>query len=120
MSNRVFVVQRPAYRDRASGEWITKYDLRPAEEFGKLVDVLPHNMFWDADTIVAQAERILENFNPHEDYILAIGDPVAIATVGIVAYKSGGPVTVLKWDKKAQCYQPFCIHLSSFKKIAGA
>ena len=104
---RVFVVQRPAYRDRASGEWITKFDLSPAEKFGELVDILPGNMFWDADTIIAQAKRILEGFNSDQDCLLAIGDPVAIAACAIIASRETGEVTILKWDKKAQCYQPF-------------
>lgn len=112
MSSRVFVVQRPAYRDRATGEWITKFDLSPAEKFGELVDILPSNMFWDAETIVAQAERILNaptwEFDPDHDFLLAIGDPVAIAACAIIASRHGS-VTILKWDKKAQSYLPFCL-----------
>jgi len=106
---RVFVIQRPAYRDRATGEWITKFDLSPAEKFGELVDILPSNMFWDAATIVAQAERILIDMTD-EDYLLAIGDPVAIAACAIIASRHGD-VTILKWDKKAQSYQPFCLEI---------
>lgn len=115
MSSRVFVVQRPTYRDRKTGEWITKYDLTPAKEFGELVDVLPVGQtFWDAETIAAQAERILNattwEFDPDEDYILAIGDPVAIAVVAMIAGRLG-KLNILKWDRKAQSYQPFTVRL---------
>lgn len=111
MSSRVFVVQRPAYRDRATGEWITKFDLSPAEKFGELVDILPSNMFWGPDTIVSQSKRILSDFNSDEDCLLAIGDPVAIAACAIIASRETGEVTILKWDKKAQSYQPFCLSI---------
>jgi len=115
MSSRVFVVQRPTYRDRKTGDWITKYDLTPAKEFGELVDVLPVGQtFWDAETMVAQADRILNatthEFDPKEDYILAIGDPIAIAVVAMIA-GTYGDVRILKWDRKAQSYQPFTIRI---------
>lgn len=111
MSGRVFIVQRPAYKDRATGEWVLKYDLTPAEEHGELVDIMPVGpSFWDINSIVAQAERVLADYNPDVDHILAMGDPVAIAAASLVAGKSGG-VSVLKWDKKAQRYQPFFVQV---------
>lgn len=111
MSSRVFIVQRPAYLDRATGEWILKYDLSPAAEFGELVDIMPVGpSFWDIDTVVAHAERALEDYDFNNDHILAMGDPVAIAAASLIAGKSGG-VSVLKWDKKVQSYQAFLVRV---------
>ncbi len=41
MTSRVFVVQEPCRRDRATGEWAPKFDLSPAERFGQMVVILP-------------------------------------------------------------------------------
>lgn len=107
--SRVFIVQRPAYLDRSSGDWVLKYDLSAAAEFGELVDIMPVGpSFWDISTIVASAEKALEDYDFNQDHILAMGDPVAIAAAALIAGKSGG-VSVLKWDKKVQRYQAFLV-----------
>jgi len=109
--NRVFIVQRPAYKDRATGEWVLKYDLSPAAEHGELVDIMPVGpSFWDINSIVAQAERVLEGYDARYDHILAMGDPVAIAATALVAGRSGS-ISVLKWDKKTQRYQAFFVQV---------
>lgn len=115
MTSRVFVVQRPAVRDRATGEWISKYDLTPAETFGELVDVLPIGpTTWNPAAMTAQAERVLQDFDDMQDHILAVGDPVAIAAVAMIAGRfteHGGGVSILKWDKRDQRYQSFRVRV---------
>lgn len=115
MTSRVFVVQRPAVRDRTTGEWLSKYDLTPAEAFGELVDVLPVGpTSWDAGVMTSQAERVLADFDDMSDHILAVGDPVAIAAVAIIAARfveHGGGVSILKWDKRDQRYQSFRVRV---------
>lgn len=110
--SRVFVVQRPVVRDKHSQEWLTKYDLRPAEQYGELVDVLPIDPFIPVDEMVSKASESLRDFDPDEDYLLAIGDPIAIAAVSIVAAEYSGRVSILKWDKRRQSYQPFLVDIN--------
>ena len=114
MKSRVFVVQRPAYYSREKKGWVNKYDLSPAEEFGQLVMLLrPGNIFRDRlDEAIASLEEGLFDFNPEEDSILAVGDPVAIAaTVMVASRNSGGSITLLKFDRQANAYLPYSIRI---------
>jgi hypothetical protein len=112
--SKVFVVQRPAFYDRLKRGWVNKYDLSPAEKFGDLVFLLrPGNIFRDRlDDAINQIESRMVDFNASEDHILAVGDPIAIAAAVMVASKiSGGDVTVLKFDRQENAYQPYRIFL---------
>jgi hypothetical protein len=52
------------------------------------------------------------DFKADEDHILAVGDPIAIAVAVMVASRiSGGDVTVLKFDRQENAYQPYRIFL---------
>lgn len=104
--SRVFLTQRPSFRDPVSGEWRDKYDLRPAERFGRLVAVLPvGNIPRDVGQSVRMMEDALRDFGP-SDHVLAMGDPVAIALCMLVlARRTGGrPISMLKWDRVAGEY----------------
>lgn len=110
--SRVFVVQQPAYFDRAKREFIDKYDLTPAARYGRLVFILgPGNIFKDRmKQALDQTSRVLESFT-EDDFILAVGDPVAIAGAVLVAGKrTGGKVKLLKWDRIAESYDSFSIN----------
>jgi hypothetical protein len=111
--HRVFIVQKPAYKDRETGKWVDKYDLSPAAHFGKLVYLLPHgNVPQDLATTIEKLQNQLEDFNDR-DHILAIGDPVAIsATVMVASRQNGGKLSILKWDRRAQGYRPYPIRIS--------
>ena len=112
--NKVYVVQRPAYYDRQKKGWVNKYDLAPAEEHGELVYMLrPGNVFRERlDDAVARLEECLAGYT-EDDFILAVGDPVAIAAAAAVAARNtGGYVTVLKFDRHANSYIPYPIKLS--------
>ncbi len=107
---RVYVVQRPARRDRRTGEWVDKYDLSAAEEHGHLVYLLPPgNVPRDLTEIIARLRHRLSDCRPG-DHLLAAGDPVAIAAAVLVAgHFSGGCVSLLKWDRLEQRYFPYRI-----------
>ena len=112
--SRVFVIQRPAYYDRVKRGWVNKYDLSPAEEHGELRFLLrPGNIFRDRlSEAIDQLEQGLWDFNG-EDHILAVGDPVAISAAAMIAAKnSGGQASILKFDRQAGKYHPYCIRLS--------
>ena len=113
-SSRVFVVQRPAFYDREKRGWRNKYDLTPAETFGKLVFLLrPGNVFRDKlDTAVGHLQRELADYSPN-DHILAIGDPVAIAaTVMVAASKTDGQVSLLKYDRMEDKYDAYLVKIN--------
>ncbi len=109
MSGRVFVVQRPAYFDHSRKGWVNKYDLTPAEEYGELVFLLrPGNIYRDKlESSIQNLLSSLADYGP-ADHILAVGDPVAIAAAVMVAASvSGGRVSLLKYDRQADAYDPY-------------
>lgn len=108
---RVFVVQQPATYDRKERRFIPKYDLSPASAHGRLVFLLgPGNIFKDRMAqAVNQMGAMLQDF-ADSDFILAVGDPVAIAAVGLIAGRVNyGRVKLLKWDRMAEAYEVFQI-----------
>lgn len=111
MSAKVYVVQQPAFYDRNERKFVPKYDLTPAAKFGQLVFVLgPGNIFRDkmAQATTQMADS-LAGFTEN-DFILAVGDPVAIAAAVLIAGKrTGGKLRILKWDRLSSAYESFSI-----------
>lgn len=107
MTSRVFVVQNSQYRDRVTGQIVEKYDLRPAEVHGRLVTLLGSGKIIAdrAPQAIRQMAEVLRTFTP-DDFILAIGDPAAIAgACMIAAEKTGGLVKLLRWDRATNTYE---------------
>jgi len=111
MGSRVFLVQRPSVR--ANGVWVDKYDLTPAEHFGELVMCLPPgNIPRELPVTVARLKEVLGDFRVADDYLLAIGDPIAIALAVLVADRvARGGVRVLKWDRRGGHYVPYALEI---------
>ena len=112
---RVYVVQRPAYRDRQSGEWVDRYDLSAAKEFGALVYVLPPgNVSRDLKEATARLDHRLDDYISGHDHLLLAGDPVAIALAVLrAAHWSTGPISVLKFDRYTDRYLPYVLPVSN-------
>ncbi len=117
-SPRVFAVQVPARRDGPHGLWIEKYDLSAAEAFGSLVQVLPYgNVPNDpGPTRTRLNEAFFSNpeqpFDYDADFVLLLGDPVAIAQVVSVLEAQRPPgksIKVLKWDRRGKEYRPYSV-----------
>jgi len=109
---RVFVVQVPARRTGPRGAWEPKYDLAPAEEFGRVVPVLDYgNVPEDPEPTRARLREAMADFDADCDYVLLLGDPVACAqAVHVLAYDLGVPsFDVLKWDRRSGRYAPYQI-----------
>lgn len=102
---KVYVVQRPAHRDRNTREWV-EGDLTPAEHYGEVVVLLPPgNLPRDASVGFSALTRGLKDFDAERDMLLLAGDPVAIAMASaMVSRKSGGRLRLLKWDRIHHCY----------------
>lgn len=114
-SPRVYVVQRPAYRDRKTGEWVYKFGLKAAEEHGRLVYLLPPGNLEqrDMDEAMARLRHRLEDYEAG-DHLLAAGDPVAIAAAVLIAgLQTGGRVSLLKWDRIDQQYYAHAVNAAS-------
>lgn len=112
--SKVYVTQIPAYYDREKRGWVNKYDLSPAEKFGEVIALLrPGNIFRrDLEKTVRSIEREMMGFTK-DDYVLALGDPIAIGLAVMAASRAtGGRVTILKFDRKDGEYHPFPIRLN--------
>ncbi|MFL9499183.1 hypothetical protein ACJMQP_03915 [Rhodopseudomonas palustris] len=109
--SKVFVVQQPAVFDSATRNFKPKFDLSPAAAFGPLRFIFhPGNIYPDRIAqATRQAEAVLCSISA-DDYILPVGDPVAISIALLVAGKrTGGRVNVLKYDRQSGGYSPFAL-----------
>ena len=107
MTPRVFVVQNWQYRDRATGQLVSKYDLAPAAAFGKLIPVMGTGKIVPerAPQAMRQIAEVLKDYRA-DDFILVIGDPAAIVGVCMVAaMKTGGKIKLLRWDRLSMAYE---------------
>ena len=109
----VYVVQRPRFKNPLTGEWQDKYDLKPAEQFGEIKEILRPGNFTGAErkNVMLRIIENLKDFNS-DDYLLALGDPVMIAAAACVAMDYAQDfIRVLKWDRQIEQYMPFVISL---------
>jgi hypothetical protein len=84
----------------------TERDLSSACKYGELCYIYPerHQVSGDYPDDVDTALDNLYGYTAN-DYLLAVGDPVAIALCAIVAaQETGGRVNILRWDRQAQRY----------------
>lgn len=103
---KVWVVQETPIRDNATGE-LRRRDLTPALEYGSLEVLL------EADERVLNAQPMVEKLRTklarytEADFIIPMGDPVAIGIVcALVADMTGGAFTLLKWERQQRRYFP--------------
>jgi len=83
----------------------SEFDLTPAMEFGELV-VLNHggDVYHDASGMIREMRQKLGSIT-RDDYVMMIGDPIAIgAAVAAAAYALGGTVKCLKWSRRNKRY----------------
>lgn len=111
--SKVYIVQVPMSYSPIKKGWVNKYDLSPASEYGQMVRLLPSGALFRQsleETLKALAEKL--SGYTERDYILALGDPVAIAAAVLqAAHASGGKVNVLKFDKPSQRYFSFPLEI---------
>lgn len=107
---RVFVIQVPARRTGPRGAWEEKFDLGPAEEFGRLVRVLDYgNVSEDPEHTLKQLRERMSDFDWELDCVLPAGDPIACArAVHFLVQELGETCfTALKWDRREGRYTPY-------------
>lgn len=108
---KVFIPQTPSRR--VKGEWVTKYDLSAAEEYGELVHLTRPGMLTQTSIhrITQTFREKLRDFGPN-DSIMAVGDPVAIGIAVFYASQSHrieGPINMLRYDRAAGRYAQLSI-----------
>lgn len=105
MMNKVYVVQEPPRFKTPSGDIAYRIDLSPAALYGDLVFVLEHGELKDHnwDKNLELIAKRLENFNK-DDYLVMLGNPVAMAIASLVAATRVEKLKVLYWVRTAQDY----------------
>lgn len=114
MEPKVYVVQIPMMHDPNKKGWVNRYDLSAAHEHGQMVRLLPSGNIFRHQT-EATLKLLAENLSAftESDFILALGDPIAISAAVMIASKiTGGKVKILKFDKPTQKYVPFDLDIS--------
>lgn len=92
-------------------------NLIPAIKFGELKFLLPAGaqITFSPGQVVNKLKIALSDFNDN-DYLLLIGDPVAIGISCIFAAEwNQGKVKMLKWDRQEAMYYPIEINIHSKK-----
>jgi len=113
MSNetpRVFVPQIPSRRDSESRIWVPTVNLKPAEEFGEVVTLLPPgSQFFAAKEMTRLIKQRLHDEGFREiDYLLPLGSPTAMAvTAAVAARRLNGRLNILVWDGASQSYSAY-------------
>lgn len=87
-------------------------DVSSAREYGELSVLLPlGDVVLSAGPITQKLQRKLKDFSD-ADYLLCMGDPVALTLAGAVAAESNfGRFKLLKWDRRKQVYYPIEIDI---------
>lgn len=104
--SKVFVIHQSAVRDRFTGSMRPQHDLSPALRFGEVVDVLPPgSISQDIRVLKAQImDKLLDEGCCRDDYLLAIGDPVAIVLGAFAMAAFSDRIRLLKWDRRMRGY----------------
>ena len=82
-------------------------NILPARLYGELKLLLgPGQVVMSIQPAILKLRKKLKDFND-DDYLLLVGDPVAIGIATAVASSiNRGTVNFLKWDRQEACYYP--------------
>jgi hypothetical protein len=114
MSRTVYVVQKQHRWDRDQQEYVPKFDLEPARQFGPLKYLLsPNAAPWRMHEVLPELHEGLVDYT-EDDFLLLIGNPVLIGCAAAVAADySGGSVRFLQWSGRDQTYIPILAEIFS-------
>lgn len=100
----VYVVQKQMHLDREKNEYVERFNLETAQEYGDLVYLLsPTAAPFRPDGVLADLRTGLSDFTD-EDHLLLIGNPVLIGMAAAIAADRAGTVNFLQWSGKDQKY----------------
>ena len=91
---------------------VPKFNVLPARKYGELELMLPQGQITlSAGPTVNRLKHKLRNFTDM-DYLLLIGDPLAIGlAVAIASNANRGKARLLKWDRQEKQYYPLNVNL---------
>ena len=91
---------------------VPKFNVLPARKYGELELMLPPGQITlSAGPTVNRLKHKLRNFTDM-DYLLLIGDPLAIGlAVAIASNANRGKAGLLKWDRQEKQYYPLNVNL---------
>jgi hypothetical protein len=101
--SKCYIVQEPI--KRAGEGMVNMMDFRPVLEYGEPVVCLPCGpIALSPAPTIAKLNEVLKDFSD-DDYLVAAGDPSAIAMAGAIACSNNrGRFKILKWDKSQRRY----------------
>jgi hypothetical protein len=111
--SRVFIVQEPMKRDQESGAMVSAFNFNRASEYGELIVLLPGgNVALSTAPTLFRLKEQLHDFND-DDFLIAAGDPSAIAmAVAVASAKNNGRFQLLKYDRDARAYIKVAIDIN--------
>ena len=91
---------------------VPKFNVLPARKYGELELMLPPGQITlSAGPTVNRLKHKLREFTDM-DYLLLIGDPLAIGlAVAIASNANRGKARLLKWDRQEKQYYPLNVNL---------
>lgn len=103
----VYVVQDQRRYDRDTGQYVSKFDLSPAEEHGELRFLLtPTAAPFHPESIMPELWHGLRHYGDG-DHLLLVGNPILIGwATAIAADANDGRVSLLQWSGKDRRYIP--------------
>ncbi len=101
----VYVTQIPERRDPSTGRMAPMYDVSGARVFGDIVVLCPPQASQFPLDLLTTLRYQLRNYTSG-DYVLLLGDPIAIAMTLRVIFEKGGVVQVLRWNRYTRSYVP--------------
>ena len=106
---RVYVTQNPMRRGE-DGELVHTFDLTPARQYGEIVVLLPSGpALVNTGHTTRMLQEKMSGFTD-KDFLLCLGDPVAIAAASaVVSEINDGVVPLLVWDRRTRAYNPVTV-----------
>lgn len=107
MAVTVYIVQDHRKYDKLTGQYVSVFDLSPAEEHGEFCYLLtPTASPFNPASIIPELHAGLRDFGDG-DHLLLTGNPVLIGwATAIAADYNEGRVSVLQWSGKDRRYIP--------------
>lgn len=91
----------------------TPHDMTACTQYGKPVVLLQSakDQTFAPQPVLRELKNLLRGFTD-DDYLLLVGDPIAMAlAVNVAAQSNNGRVKLLKWSKRHEGYFPIEIDL---------
>lgn len=105
--SKVFIPHIPSKRDNKTQIWVPTINIKPAEEFGDVVEILPPgSQFFAAKEMTRLIkQRLYDEDLCEQDYFIAAGSPTAMMVVAAVAARRlNGRLNILLWDGQSNSY----------------